>query len=149
MGPGSPTHTLGFGTSLRLPRGFVVSARGEYAGGHYITSSGESATLSRGIPFPPCYDAIRKREAGMEADLYSWERAYCFGGTRAGQFVRPADYFEVRDVTLNVPVSGLLPQLADMTRSSRIDLTVSGRNLWYSKSDKLWVGHPEMRKSTV
>jgi len=164
IGPGYPPHIVNLNTSLRLPGGIMISGRGEYVGRHYIWHIPEAAVLDRAVPYPTCYDAYRKVEPGWEVgpiggetpnpgswqgrpgseDLYAWERAKCFGLMQPARYdlvITPLNYFELRDLTLSIPVSSLLPSLTGW--SERTDLTVSARNLWYWRNRELMAGHPE------
>jgi len=54
-----------------------------------------------------------------------------------GRYVNPGDYFEMRDITLSVPVTRWIPGANQAT------LTASSRNLFYITKDEVMVGHPE------
>ncbi|MBI4521701.1 MAG: TonB-dependent receptor [Gemmatimonadetes bacterium] len=144
-GPSYPTHMYNLTTSIGLPGGIALSGRGEYQGGFYISNGAESNALSRGISSPKCYNAYRLQEAGRRADMYAWERQQCFGMS-PGTNIVPGDFFELRDVTLSIPLSSLVPSLTSW--SSRTDLTVSARNVWYKTSKELVYGHPEQESRT-
>jgi len=146
IGPSYPTQIINLNSSFTLPGGISLSGRGEYQSGHFIGNGAESNALTRGIQVPKCYDAYRKRAAGQNAELLAWERAQCFGMSSGLLNIVPADLFELRDITLSIPVSALLPSLTGW--SNRTDLTISGRNLWFKKDKKLVTGHPEQRERT-
>jgi hypothetical protein len=159
VGPAYPTRVINVNTSFRLPGGVMLSARGEYQGGYWMQNGGENGAMSRSIPTPQCFDAYRKidpswalglpgKERGIPArtgpfpeTVLAWERANCFGQINQSLSTHPADYFEVRDVTLNIPVSSLLPGLTGW--ASRMDLSLSGRNVWEWMHERLMFGHPE------
>ncbi|MBI4519731.1 MAG: TonB-dependent receptor, partial [Gemmatimonadetes bacterium] len=160
FGPNYPPRIIHVNTAFTLLGGITLSGRGEYQGGAFARSQLEGATMRRTIPFAHCFDAYRRVDpswklgppgselgvpAGSGADLYAWERAHCFGMASSDLEVRPLDYFELRDITLNVPVSSLLPSLTRWAR--RADLTVSWRNVWYTTNRELMVGHPEMNET--
>jgi outer membrane receptor protein involved in Fe transport len=158
IGPNYPPYILNLNVSLTLPGGIAISSRGEYQGGFYMLNNLDRLQMARAIPIGQCYDAYRKvdpnwtvgapgsespvpiRPAQWPADMYAWERAKCWG---AGQeiHVLPIRFFELRDVTLSVPLSNVLPSLVDW--GSRTDLTISSRNVWYWKNRELGTGHPE------
>ena len=161
LGPAFPTTLLQANTSLTLPGGIQISGRGEFQGGHYIRNSDESGIMGRFIPSTPCFDAYRKVEPGWElgpphqerdipvppagqafpADVLAWERANCFGQFSGTLSTQPSDYFELRDVTVMVPISNLVESLSGL--ANRIDLTASWKNAWGWKNNRLRFGHPE------
>jgi hypothetical protein len=158
IGPGHPPLTLALNTSFTLPGGLVLSGRGEYQGTFYVHHHMNRIHLSRNVPWAYCYDAYRKvdpawqvgapgseravpkRPAAWPSDMLAWERAKCFGYDERLS-VSPVQYFELRDLTLSIPVSNLVPALAAW--GERTDLTISARNVWYWKNKELGAGHPE------
>ena len=84
-----------------------------------------------------CWDAHDKFDSGQEEELYAWEWAKCIESGVYGKFVNPGDYFELRDISLTVPVGRFVPG------TSSAMLTVSSRNLWYWTKRELRTGHPE------
>jgi hypothetical protein len=157
LGPASPTRIINANTTITLPGGIALSARGELQSGAWMLNSGENGAMSRSVPTPPCFEAYRKVEPGWElgppgkergipsgsrpATLLAWERANCFGQINPSLSTHPSDYFELRDVTMNVPVSSLLPSYTGW--ADRLDLTVSFRNPWGWKHKEMVFGHPE------
>jgi hypothetical protein len=77
--------------------------------------------------------------------MYAWEWAQCFGQARGGYNTQHADYFELRDVTLTVPVSALVPVVTGW--ANRVDLTLSGRNVAKWLNRDLTSGHPEQNEN--
>ena len=71
-----------------------------------------------------------------DPELYAWEHAKCFQGL-PGLYINPGDLFEIRDLTLSIPVTRFVP------RSNNAQLTLSSRNLAYWTKKELMVGHPE------
>jgi outer membrane receptor protein involved in Fe transport len=162
-GPNQPTSHWTASTSFGLPGGLQLSARAELMKGFYQYNYWEGGSMSRNIPHPRCYDAYRKADASWvpgelgynpsppkpaarPADMYAWEFANCFGQRSFDESTTPADYGELRDITLAVPVSNLLPVL---TRSwaSRVDMTVSLHNVWTWRNSYMLTGHPEMQQN--
>jgi TonB-linked SusC/RagA family outer membrane protein len=159
FGPANPNRLYTASTTLGLPGGLQFSARGELSLGGHIFNNFESNALSRTVPHVKCYEAYHKadptwepggdtgtnnqpsRPASRPADMYAWEWAQCFGQRDGGYNMQSSDYFELRDVTLTVPVSSLLPSVT--TWASRVDLTVSGRNVAKWLNRDLTTGHPE------
>ncbi len=68
------------------------------------------------------------------------QRAQCIVQlARASDFIYPADFMKLREVSLQLPVpERLLP------RSTRATLTLSGRNIWKWVNDDFPVFEPEM-----
>jgi hypothetical protein len=117
------------------------------------------------VPHVKCYEAYHKadptwvpggdtgnnqqpsRPAQRPADMYAWEWAQCFGQRDGGYNIQHTDYFELRDVTLTVPVSSLLPSVT--TWANRVDLTLSGRNIAKWLNRDIMTGHPEMDENSV
>jgi hypothetical protein len=126
-----------------------------------MLNQGENGAMSRSVPTPQCFEAYRKvdptwelglpgQERGIPTGpkpqtLLAWERANCFGQINPSLSTHPADYFELRDITLAMPLSNLLPSLIGF--ASRAQLSVSARNPWGWKNKRMQFGHPE--SSTV
>jgi TonB-dependent SusC/RagA subfamily outer membrane receptor len=137
FGPNLPTHTLGFRTALRLPGRVRLSARGEYLGGHYIADRTARNLADNGI-LPNCREAYELWDAQRDR-LTAWERFFCEPGTAHDDApIYPADFFRLRDVTLEVPVPGRL------LRSPAATLTFSARNWLTWKNDGVRLFDPEM-----
>jgi TonB-dependent starch-binding outer membrane protein SusC len=144
-GPNQPTHIIQGNTTVRLPRGLTLSARGEFQGGHYIYNGPAFNAISRSVRYPDCFEAYRIQETqGNDAVPAKW-RPGCINvaEARADFYVNRSDFFKLRELTLQVPVPDqVIPQ------GSRATLTLSGRNLWrWTHSD--WVTlEPEMAGNT-
>ena len=164
-GPNQPTHHWSAHTSIGLPGGLQLSARGELMTGFYQYNYWEGGSMSRNIPHPRCYDAYRKAdpswvpgELGSNAspqapsvrppDMYAWEMANCFGQRSFDDSTIPADYGELREVALSVPLSNLLPSLTS-SWSSRVDLTISAHNVATWRNKYMVTGHPEMQQNNT
>lgn len=134
-GPNNPTLTLGLSTSLRLPAGVLLSARGEYKGGHYIRDF-QGASLSRGAPMPTCTQAHAYLAAGQAESLTAWERMQCIPVNYDGDFLWfEADHFKLRELSIQAPIP--------VPGTNQAALTVSARNFWTWKKD-LMVGDPDI-----
>jgi TonB-dependent starch-binding outer membrane protein SusC len=168
FGPTNPPQLWNASTTFGLPGGISLTARGEMSRGGWIANNFETSALSRGVPHVKCYDAYRKvdpnwvpggpsntelefgmgpranspnKPATRPADMYAWEYVQCFGNARSGYDNQHSDYFELREVTLTLPVSQLLPSLDRV--ANRIDMTLSGRNLYKWLHRDMTSGHPE------
>ena len=138
-GPNHPTHTIMTRTTLNLPRGVSISARGEYMGGHYIVDGANSGGLSRGATSPFCDDIYGPLvEQGQRDQFTALERSWCDPGTTLQTPVYPADFYRLRNVTLSTP----LP--FDIPGASTARLSLSGQNLWTWKNDDFLAMDPEM-----
>jgi TonB-dependent SusC/RagA subfamily outer membrane receptor len=163
-GPANPTHIYSANTSIRLPGGLQVSARGEYLKGAYISNYFEAGATGRTIAHPKCYDAYRKVDpnwvqgtlgsntgpkwpGSRPADMYAWEEGQCFGMATYHYANSESDFAELRDLTLSVPISNLLPGM--FTFSDRTDLTISGRNVAFWTHKNLITGHPEQNENSI
>ncbi|MEQ9397614.1 MAG: TonB-dependent receptor [Longimicrobiales bacterium] len=140
IGPNLPTHTLGINTSLTLPRGMLLTARGEYQGGAYMYDGAAWNAVRRSVRWPGCFDYYRIEETQGRDATTALQRAQCdVQVAEADYFVYPADFFKLREVTFQTP----LPQ-SWFPGSSRASLTLSGRNLWKWVHDDFRVFEPEM-----
>jgi hypothetical protein len=157
LGPAYPTKIINANTSFSLPGGITLSGRGEFQGGNWMLNQGENGAMSRSVPTPQCFDAYRKVDPNWQlglpgsekgiptgpkpATLLAWERANCFGQINPSLSTHPADYFELRDVTVALPLSNLFPFMTGI--ANRTDLSVSVRNAWGWKHERMKFGHPE------
>ncbi|MDE0651965.1 MAG: TonB-dependent receptor [Gammaproteobacteria bacterium] len=164
-GPANPPYMFTGSMSFDLPGGLNLSARGEYLRGGWISNYFETGATWRTISHPKCYDAYRKVDpnwtnggeygeapppqapATRPADMYAWEVAQCFGLATNEHGVSESDFAELRDVTLSIPVSNLLPSLT--TWASRADLVISGRNVAFWTHKNLVTGHPEQNENSI
>ncbi|MDQ3998306.1 MAG: SusC/RagA family TonB-linked outer membrane protein [Gemmatimonadota bacterium] len=125
-GPNLPTHTYGVQTSLNMPYGLSLNARGEYMGGHYMYDGAAFNAVTRSVRWPGCYDFYTLQETGRAADATALDRARCtVSSTRADYFVYPADFFKLREVSLSVAIPQRFVRGASSAR-----LTLAGYNLW-------------------
>ena len=164
-GPANPPYMFTGSMSFDLPGGLNLSARGEYLRGGWISNYFETGATWRTISHPKCYDAYRKVDpswtnggeygeapppqapATRPADMYAWEVAQCFGLATNEHGVSESDFAELRDVTLSIPISNLLPSLTSW--ASRADLVVSGRNVAFWTHKNLVTGHPEQNENSI
>jgi len=138
FGPNLPTLSLGPSTTLHLPRGMLLTARGEYMGGHYIRDHASSNALSRSVDWPTCTNAYALIEAGRENDLTARERSWCIASNvRADMLIYPSDFFKVREVSFRTP-------LPSGDRFQSLNLTLSARNIWTWKHRDFPIFDPEM-----
>jgi TonB-dependent SusC/RagA subfamily outer membrane receptor len=142
FGPNYPTRVVNVSSSLRLPWGITLSARGEYQAGHYIRVSGVTNTTSR-TAWPECetagngaYDAIR---AGRINELTAEVRAYCDARNVDGNYpIYPGDFFRMRDISARFP----LPRFGTSVGSATLLLSARNYFGWTNKEFRAF--DPEM-----
>lgn len=139
FGPNQPTLIIIPSTMVRLPRGIIVSARGEFQGGHYMYDGASFNGISRATDWPTCLQTWELQAAGRGDEVRALERARCDRpGARTGLFIYPADFFKLRDVTLQVPVDFVVPWGESPV------LTLSARNFVRWFNSEWWEMDPEM-----
>lgn len=138
LGPNQPTHIITPRMTLRLPRGIVVTARGEYQGGHYIYDGATRWALATGGALPLCAGVTEDVAAGNLSNVTARERAVCIrANLRTGVFYYPADFFKLREVSVQLPLEEFIPGV------SQASLTLSGRNLYRWLNEDFWNWDPE------
>jgi outer membrane receptor protein involved in Fe transport len=139
FGANLPTRTIGVQTTLGLPAGIELSARGEYMGGHYIFDDAADGLAARGL-WPECDGAYELAAEGRLDELTAWERVWCASPTDvpAEGPVYPADFFRLREITLRVPLLLAIPGASGTT------ITASARNIWTWKNEDFLGFDPEM-----
>ena len=151
-GPNYPTEILSPSTSLSLPRGITLSARGEYQRGAYMWNRGlQVSEVRHGTWFclgngprgnhpiyGGAYDLI---DAGRVDELTVDVRVRCNPDDipRDAEIVS-ADYFKVRDISLQValPISYFGVDVSDAT------LTISAVNYIRWINDDFFAFEPEI-----
>ncbi len=136
FGPNQATTIAGFHTTLGLPAGVLVTARGEYQGGAWMLNGPQAAATRRSVRWAGCFEAYNTEETqGYEA-LTAEERARCDLQWYQSDFaIQPADFFKIREVSAQAP----LPDTwAAMIGAARANVTLSARNFFR------WVD-PQMR----
>jgi TonB-dependent SusC/RagA subfamily outer membrane receptor len=132
IGPNRPTLTLTVSNSLRLPRGMMLSARGEYQGGHYAYSLMDGESITRGIRWPACFNSYPAIDAGDISSLTARERAMCIATNANRDFaIFPMDFFRFRELTFSAPLGFLVPQAS----SVRISLSAQNFKIWKKADD--------------
>jgi TonB-dependent starch-binding outer membrane protein SusC len=139
FGPNLPTTTYGMHTNIRLPYSISLTARGEYNGGHYIYDGAAYNAVTRSVRWPGCYNFYTLQETNRLNEATALDVARCtVSSSRPDYWVYKADYFKVREVSLNIP----LPQR--LTRGlSSASLTLSGHNVWKWVNDDFPTFDPE------
>jgi TonB-dependent starch-binding outer membrane protein SusC len=136
-GPELPTRTVSLNTSVRLPRGIVLAANGEYRGGNVIEIN--PISISRSVRSPLCFPYYAG-ETGVALDLPNtpaiW-RARCTPSEEEGYWY-DADYFKLRSVSATIPVEFAFP---DRVTGATLTLALNNSFLWMK--DIPWMD-PEM-----
>jgi hypothetical protein len=143
IGPQQPTFVLGVTPSLRMPKGITLSARGEYQGGHYIYDGPTNEGINRDIRWPTCADYYQLTDAGNGAQATAERRYWCDARFyRRGTMIWDADHFKLRDVTLQIPLGGMIPGSANSI------LTMSAQNWYRWRNENFPIFDPEMVSNT-
>lgn len=138
-GPNYPTHIFGINTTLRLPAGIILTSRGEYQGGHYILDHGGSLLAGR-EGLPQCDAAVEAMREGRRDEVTALMRARCDTSIRAHDFfIYPADHFRLRDITLQVPITRIIPGTTNTT------FTASLQNAWLWLNEEFFAFDPSMQ----
>ncbi len=110
-GPTHPTRILSLNTTVSVPRGIQLSARGEYRGGHYINHGVFS--IGRSVRSPLCFphyvDPHLGSDLALKPETTALWRARCTPQWGRG-YVWDASYFKLRSVTASAPVDFLFPE---------------------------------------
>lgn len=144
-GPNLPTRTITVAPTFRFPKNITLTVRGEHQSGawigqgaaHFLAQRGPFGTAScdavyRIVPWqeydgPPVYTGgtiIRKTHANI-GQVNAVDRARCYKGVTQGNlFTWPADFFKVREITLQAPLPFSIPRVQSAM------LTVSVRNIF-------------------
>ncbi len=127
IGPQLPTHTITPSLSVRLPNNILLSARGEYMGGHvaYINE----ISISRSVRSPLCFPwyVTPKTSIELKPETPAIWRERCTPGF-ARDYWFDATYFKLRNVSLTVPVDALFPERVS---NATFTATLSNFYDWY------------------
>ena len=138
-GPNLPTKTYGVNTNLLLPRGINITLRGEYQGGHYMYDGAAFNAVTRSVRWPGCYEFYTLQETGRTSEIRALDQARCTpASSRADYFIYPANFFKLREVSVNTPVpTRFIPG------ASSASFTLAGHNVWRWLNDDFPVFDPE------
>ena len=127
-GPNQATTIAGFGTTFGLPKGILITARGEYQGGAFMFNGPQAAATRRSVRWAGCFEAYNTWETQGYAALTAEERARCDLQFYESDFaIQPADFFKIREVSVQAPLPDAWAALAG---ASRANVTFSGRNFF-------------------
>ena len=108
-GPNLPTTFISPSMTVRLPKGIVLSARGDYKGGFYMTEAVWSITRSVRSPlcFPYYVDPANSIE--LKTGIPAIWKARCDPSEYEG-YVWKGDFFKVRSVSATIPMDFAFPE---------------------------------------
>jgi hypothetical protein len=146
FGANQPTTIIGGSTTLRLPHGLLLAARGEYQGGMWLSDFPSSLVVQRGprgaVGCDDVYKLVPWATYDGEGALHNSkpvpanlgqvraiDRARCFKNSRSDIWNMPGDFFKLREVTAQMQLPFNIPRIKSAF------VTVSGRNLmrWTTK----------------
>lgn len=146
LGPNQPTLTVQPNTSIRGPGGVTLRARGEFQGGHYILDGATANGIIRSVRWATCLEQHDiALDQGNVGQLTAFERARCLSDEMRGDgapFIYPADFFKLRNVSLQVPLTDVLSNV--YPGLSNASLTLSARNAVRWLNDDWPIFDPEM-----
>ena len=132
IGPAQPTRTLQLGSTFTAAEKLTFGFLFDHKGGHYrqdhtlrwLMDPRRDVTDGQGVTTPGPL-STRCREAGAG----SLDEAICSRNSLLshGEFVVPADFWKLREVTLAYELPVSLPQRFG---ASYMRLSLAGRNLW-------------------
>ncbi len=141
FGPNQPELMITPRVTVEMPRGMVLTVRGEYNGGLWGEDGASRWAMIEGNQeYPMCWDAYPLIDAGRIDELLAIEKARCLTGSKYFQhraFIYPRDFFKLREVSLSVPLGFLF------SGASSSSLTLSGRNLTRWVKDEHYAYDPE------
>ena len=163
-GPGIPTLTLQPSVTVRAPGAILLSARGEYMGGHWASDGNHlRGIVGRGGWSPICwpyyvnpYDGeshgyllpqevvaqkgVPAFTTELKPDTPALWRARCTPGLNStGVYAVPSDHFRIRSMSVQIPVDFAFP---DRVSSSLLTITATEPFRWYN--DEWLVMDPEL-----
>ena len=127
FGPQLPTKTLSMNTSVRLPKGIVLSALGEYRGGHVINRN--PISISRSVRSPICRPFYTDPDNSilLRDDTPALWRARCTPSEGGRGYWYDSSYFKLRNVSAQIPVDVAFP---DRINNALLTVTLSNSYLW-------------------
>ncbi|MBI4502403.1 MAG: TonB-dependent receptor [Gemmatimonadetes bacterium] len=160
-GPNLPTQTITLAPTFRFPKQVTLTLRGEYQAGHWITQGAAHFLAQRGpygtpscdevyryVPWaeydgPPVYGPSARINTHQNIDkVNAVDRARCYRSIlQSNLFTWPADFFKVREITLQAPLPFRLPRMQTAM------ITISGRNLFTKVSKRNRSNDPDIGNS--
>jgi outer membrane receptor protein involved in Fe transport len=131
-GPNQPTLTIAPSTTLRLPHGVSLSARGDYKGGMWETEGLTAGSVSRSAKWPICWPYYEDpgNSIALKADTPALWRARCTPKLVKDDYtIEKADFFRLRSVSAEIPLDFLFP---DRVSNSVLTLALNNSFSWYN-----------------
>jgi hypothetical protein len=126
----APTIISG-NTTVRLPYGVSVAARGEFRGGNWASIN--PISMNRSVRSPACFPYYANEEnVQLRNDISALWVQRCTP-TIGNNYNAPGDYFKLRSVTATVPVDFAFP---DRFQNAVLTLTLGNAYTW--KKDALF-----------
>jgi hypothetical protein len=136
FGPSEPTRIIGLHTSLELPKGILLTVRGEYQGGAWVNDFASNLMAQRTgpgalgcdevyriVPHDRSYDGPvgTIRTHPNLGQVRALDRARCFTSSQQAMWMMPKDFFKLREITAQAPVPFRIPgvETAQITASIR------------------------------
>src|SRR5438094_968323 len=117
FGPSVPTVIINPFTTLRLPHGLLLTARGEYQGGAWGQDFPSRLVAQRGPRGPVGCDDVYKivpwasytgpgdpNAPAAISQVRALDRARCYKNARSDVWFMPLDFFKLREVTVQTPI---------------------------------------------
>jgi hypothetical protein len=124
-------HIISGNTTVRMPGGISVSARGEFRSGNW--GSINPISISRSVRSPACFPYYANQEDVRLKDDTPTVWVHRCTPTIGNSYNIPGDYFKMRSVTATIPVDFVMP---DRFSSSMLTLTLGNIYTW--KKDSLF-----------
>jgi hypothetical protein len=119
-----PTIINGFST-VRMPYGILLSARGEYRGGNY--GSRNPISISRSVRSPACLPYYaNEQDVALKSGIPGIWVARCTPSLGQGYTLK-SDYFKLRSVTATIPMDFAFP---DQVQTATLTLTLGNSYTW-------------------
>jgi TonB-linked SusC/RagA family outer membrane protein len=122
-----PTHFITPSVSLRVPGNVLLSARGEYRGGHWREVN--PISISRSVRSPLCFPYYQNPENSitLKSDTPAIWRERCTPAN-GDDYWFDADYFKLRTFTATVPVDFAFPETIS---NATLTLTLANAFDWH------------------
>jgi TonB-dependent starch-binding outer membrane protein SusC len=141
FGPSVPTRVINVFSTVHLPAGVLLTARGEYQGGAWNSDFPSRLVSQRGpVGAVGCDDVYKlvpwdaydgPGSTGAKANptnldkVRALDRARCYKHARSDVWFMPMDFFKLREITARVPIpSNWIP------RASSAAASITVKNYW-------------------
>jgi outer membrane receptor protein involved in Fe transport len=138
IGPTLPTVIINPFTTLKLPHGLLLTARGEYQGGAWGQDFPSRLVAQRGPRGPVGCDNVYKivpwasytgpgdpNAPAAISQVRALDRARCYKNARSDVWFMPLDFFKLREVTVQAPIPTRF-----FPRATSAFVSLSFHNLW-------------------